>query len=119
VRLSNPRSITTFLERSASGWGATVEIIGAEDFLVENLMMGLRMADGVPSAQIESRFGSPLPRLLPGLWEHWVEKGWARPPSDRLALTGQGMLLLDHLIGEMIGAISDGAPWRGAEVVWP
>jgi oxygen-independent coproporphyrinogen-3 oxidase len=116
VRLSNPRSITTFLKRSASGWGATVERIESEDFFVETLMMGLRLSRGLSSSGLRARFGARIDEIIPGVWERWVSQGRAHPPSDRLRLTDDGLLLLDLLIGEVIDAC---APWRGAQVVWP
>jgi oxygen-independent coproporphyrinogen III oxidase len=118
VRISNPKSIAEFLEREETGWGAEIELIGAEDFLVENLMMGLRLARGISAVQIEARFGSGVTTLLSGIWERWMEKGWAEPPGDRIQLTTQGLLLLDRLIGEMIET-RDSADAPALRLSWP
>jgi oxygen-independent coproporphyrinogen III oxidase len=119
VRVSNPKNIEEFLRREREGWGAQIESISAGDFLIENLMMGLRLARGVSALQIQRRFGASVTTLFPGLWERWMEKGWADPPGERVRLTEQGLLLLDHLIGEAIEARSVASEGRDLPVFWP
>ncbi|MGA2977305.1 MAG: coproporphyrinogen-III oxidase family protein, partial [Spirochaetia bacterium] len=51
-RLSNPKDIHAFLQGPEALWGMEIESIAPRDFLLENLMMGLRMARGIPSDQL-------------------------------------------------------------------
>ncbi|HEY9594702.1 MAG TPA: hypothetical protein VHE79_09510, partial [Spirochaetia bacterium] len=73
-----------------------------EDFLVETFMMGLRTARGIPTRALRGRFGAGVDELYPGLWERWVDAGWAHPATDSLRLTETGMMLLDMLVEELI-----------------
>ena len=100
LRLQQPRDIQAFLRAATALWGIEVERSSALDFLLETLMMGLRLAEGISAAAFRERFGSGFDELFPGLWERWVERGLRVPPRDRLALTRPGWLMLDQLLAE-------------------
>ena len=120
ARLSNPRDIRAYLARAGAGWGAALETIAPEDFLVETFMMGLRTARGIPAEAVRRRFGAEVDALWPGLWNRWVSAGWALPATDSLRLTEDGMMLLDTLVEELIGARrTHGAGLRGGRDIDP
>jgi coproporphyrinogen III oxidase-like Fe-S oxidoreductase len=74
------------------------------DFLIENLMMGLRLEAGIPAGRLEQRFGRGFQELFPGLWERWVERGLlpvelsagSRGPGPGLRLSEAGRLILNR-----------------------
>jgi coproporphyrinogen III oxidase-like Fe-S oxidoreductase len=110
VRLSNPRRLTPSEPE--------IEVVNARDFLLENLMMGLRIAEGVPVQQLKGRFGWAFQELFPGLWERWVDDGTAVPAGTHLRLTPRGMLILDTLLGQVAEQVSrDDLP--SLELLWP
>jgi oxygen-independent coproporphyrinogen III oxidase len=110
VRLSNPRRLTPSEPE--------IEVVNARDFLLENLMMGLRIAEGVPVQQLKGRFGRAFQELFPGLWERWVDDGTAVPAGTHLRLTPRGMLILDTLLGQVAEQVSrDDLP--SLELLWP
>ncbi len=120
VRLSNPKSIEAFLKGAESQWGAEVETVSPRDLLLETLMMGLRLADGIAGKDFERRFGRSFAELLPGLWEQWERKGWAVPEEGgpRIRLTGDGLMLLDLLLADAAVQIErDGLPELAVQ--WP
>ncbi len=81
-------------------------------------MMGLRIADGIPYDTLRSRFGRGLGELFPGLWESWVEQGHAAAFDGSWRLTPSGLMILDHLLGEIVERL----PRRqvdSAGVSWP
>jgi oxygen-independent coproporphyrinogen-3 oxidase len=100
-RLSNPDSIEEFLSGPSKLWGMRAEPVAPREFLLESLMMGLRLADGIPAGRLESRFGRSFDELFPGLWARWLDRGLALPPGDRLRLSEQGRLLLDSVLREI------------------
>jgi oxygen-independent coproporphyrinogen-3 oxidase len=106
-RLSNPESIDAFLGGREKLWGTEVEVIQPRDFLVESLMMGLRLATGIPADRLERRFGRSFDELFPGLWELWVERGFAKPAEHTvgshscLRLSEPGRLILNSLMAEV------------------
>ncbi len=80
VRLANPRDIESFLDGrgGAPAWGIEVEPISAREFVLETLMMGLRLVDGISRASFQHRFGHSLDDLAPGLWQRWEAGGSPR-----------------------------------------
>jgi len=115
LRMSNPRDLRRFLAGRGDMWGAQFEAVSPEDFLFETLMMGLRLAEGVPVSLFHRRFGAGLEEILPGLWEGWVGRGAARPIDARLALSDSGRMMLDGLLGE----IPQQKVGRSLDVSWP
>ena len=123
ARIASPKSIQRFLQGSTSRWATGIEMISPEDFLLETLMMGLRLVEGINAAAFKRRFGKGFADLLPGLWEGWVGNGWAEalpsPCSDgAMRLLPQGLMLLDHLLGEAAGIIS-AKTLENRDVAWP
>ncbi len=106
-RLTCPHSIDGFLAGPEGLWGIRAEPIAAGEFLLETLMMGLRLAEGIPADRLEHRFGRSFEELFPGLWTRWVEQGLALPVDGRLRLSGQGRLVLDALLAQIAARISN------------
>jgi oxygen-independent coproporphyrinogen-3 oxidase len=122
VRLSNPRDLTRFLSGAdgpaGTPWGIEIETITAPAFVLETLMVGLRLVGGISSGSFRRRFGQGLDRLAPGLWKRWLEQGLASPEAGSLRLTDRGLLMLDTLLGELAGELR--AEWTLAiSVHWP
>lgn len=118
VRIANVKDIDEYLNPRAPFWGASVEYVSAKDFLFETLMMGLRLSRGISLPRWENRFGTPFATLFPGLWEDWLSKGWAMPATDRLRLSPEGMLLLDHLLSQVLDRL-DSSQLDRLHLVWP
>ncbi len=123
-RLSNPESIDAFLGGREKFWGMEVEAIQPRDFLIENLMMGLRLAEGIPADRLVQRFGRSFKELFPGLWERWVQRGLAHPVErlvgshSRLRLSEPGRLILNSLMAEVAERVRIPA-LAGLGVRWP
>jgi coproporphyrinogen III oxidase-like Fe-S oxidoreductase len=94
------------------------EVISPTDFLLENMMMGLRMSGGIQESTLHARFGRTFPELFPGLWEGWVSRGLAQPPDGTLRLSESGLLLLDRLLGELFELRQESSPGN-LRVHWP
>jgi oxygen-independent coproporphyrinogen-3 oxidase len=122
IRLSNPREITAFLsgahKLSGAPWGIETEAVTVQAFLLENLMMGLRLTGGISAESFRRRFGRNLDELVPGLWHRWVQRGLAAPDAGRLRLTDRGLLMLDRLLRELAGDLCESGPPE-APIEWP
>jgi oxygen-independent coproporphyrinogen III oxidase len=118
ARLSSPRSIHGFLEAADRHWGMDVESVPPRSFILETLMMGLRLADGVSADAFQRRFGLGFHELFPGLWDRWVGRGLAQADADRLRLSWIGLDLLERLLGEVAAALPD-APLERVRLRWP
>jgi coproporphyrinogen III oxidase-like Fe-S oxidoreductase len=95
-----------------------VEQVTPRDFLLESLMMGLRVDSGIERAVFERRFGAGFETFFPGLWQKWEKAGWATPAIERISLTAEGRLLLDRILGEAVEALSERAAGR-MSISWP
>jgi oxygen-independent coproporphyrinogen III oxidase len=117
-RLTSPENIDEFLAGPGKLWGMRAELISPREFLLETLMMGLRLAEGIPAGRLEQRFGRGFEELFPGLWTRWVDRGLAIPVDDRLRLSEQGRMVLDPLLSEIADRILD-PRLPSPEVSWP
>ncbi len=109
VRLSNARALAPGIE---------AEEVSGPSFLLETLMMGLRLADGIDAASFRRRFGAGLEVILPGLWSGWVARGLAEGPGQRIRLREPGRLVLDRLLAEAAERIR-ALPQESLRIDWP
>ena len=121
VRCIHAAALDSYVAGQARGWGCTTEPVSARDLLVEHLLQGLRLTDGIAA---ESDWYRPSPAaLLGGLWTRWRKRGLAHPPHPphaRLALTARGRLQLDALVAAASDRLEQAA--RGCDRLvarWP
>ena len=115
LRMTNPSDTSSFLTGRQGLWGARFEPVEPSDFLLETLLMGLRLEEGISAESFERRFGTAFQDFYPGLWEKWVDQGAALPAGDHLAMSHGGRMILDGLLAEMPEATMARAP----RVSWP
>jgi oxygen-independent coproporphyrinogen-3 oxidase len=115
LRMSNPRDIPRYLQGRDNLWGAELEAVRPADFLLETLMMGLRLETGIEAGLFLRRFGCSFDEIFPGVWKSWVSRGAAHPAENRLALSDSGRMMLDSLLCEL----PHEAKGRGLKVSWP
>ena len=96
VRCTHAAELDRYLASGECGWGCTAEPVSAQDLLVEHLMQGLRLTDGIAARPAWLR--PPPGALLGNLWESWQRRGLASRCGARLALTARGRLQLDGLV---------------------
>jgi oxygen-independent coproporphyrinogen-3 oxidase len=99
VRHKKPENFLSALRRNGHGISEEAFLAPAEA-VDEALVMGLRLTEGIDAAAIAERFGaaaivdwSRVDRL--------VDSGHLRRDGSRVALTGSGRLLLDHILGQI------------------
>jgi oxygen-independent coproporphyrinogen-3 oxidase len=107
VRISNPRDIGSYLLGERGGWGIDAEPVSGGDFLMETLLMGLRLKEGIRRERFTARFGRRFDELFPGLWMEWVDAGLATGDRDALRLTEKGRLMLNRLLVRLQERIQD------------
>ncbi len=81
--------------------GYETENIGAEDFFLEHLMMGLRTAEGLSFSRLARIFHLDPALLLPRSVERWRKAGLLTFDRSRLRPTEGGMLMLDRILLDM------------------
>jgi oxygen-independent coproporphyrinogen-3 oxidase len=118
VRLQNPRDLNAFLAGPKGFWGIEAEPVGGADFLLETLLMGLRLERGIETKEFTRRFGAQFQELFPGMLEEWVERGYAVLDPAFLRLTGNGRMLLNRLL-HTLSEIIHGETFPRLEVRYP
>jgi putative oxygen-independent coproporphyrinogen III oxidase len=98
VRHRKPENFLSALARNGHGIGEEERLLPRES-ADEALVMGLRLAEGIDAAALESRFGIALvnwPRV-----DRLVASGHLTRTGPRIAPTPAGRLLLDRILAEV------------------
>lgn len=117
LRVENERSLERFnvKEGDASGRGESLEIIPPDAFLLEHLIVGLRLSEGVGRKHLQDIFDVDPVSLLEetlGKWATMVEIS-----AQRLRLTARGRNFLDGFLKDAAIEIEKkGEPPR---ILWP
>lgn len=99
VRHKKPENFLSAVTRNGHGTAEDAALSSSEA-ADEALVMGLRLREGVDVARIAERFGVDSVVDWPRV-ERLVGSGHLTRDASRIALTGAGRLLLDHILGEI------------------
>ena len=100
VRWKNISSTVEYIETVSRGVAPAVDVrcLTPGERLGDALFTGLRLADGIETKDIQSRYGVDVWRRFGGDLERFVEAGLLRRHGSRLCLTRQGMLLAHEVM---------------------
>jgi oxygen-independent coproporphyrinogen-3 oxidase len=104
VRWKNMPATESYIEQVALGRSVRVDVrrLSEAEQLGDALFTGLRLADGLDEAAIETRYGVNVwGRYGPEL-EPFVEEGLLRRDGSRLRLTRRGMLLANEVMAVFV-----------------
>jgi len=100
------RAPERWLEMVAAGGHATrqFDVVPAEARISEMVMMGLRLAEGIPLARFAAEAGRPFDQCIDkARLDRLVAGGFIEVTSDRLTATAAGRQRLDAVLGELLG----------------
>jgi oxygen-independent coproporphyrinogen-3 oxidase len=102
VRVANLRSRTRYAAALRAGdWPIERwERLRDDQIAGERLVLGLRLAEGVPRAWLEARLGGPGRSFQ--LLGDYLEAGLFQAQGDRIALTGPGVLVSDTIFAGLV-----------------
>ena len=114
LTLPDGGKVATRQRRAPETWLAAVEAdghgtqervpLGSAERLEEMLMMGLRLAEGVPLARIRAETGKDLPETVdPGALRDLAEGGFLSLDAGRLRATEAGRQRLNAVLGALLG----------------
>ena len=103
IRYANDRSLERYCTALEAGRlpVASHERLTARQLLGERLILGLRVADGIPAAWLDERIALERGRL-PDVLAAWQERGLLSVDGGRARLTEDGFLLSDALFTELL-----------------
>ncbi len=93
----NPSAWLAAVEKTGAGF-AVCETLTPAEVAEEYLLMSLRLTEGTDLKQYHALGGAPI---VPERIAELVAAGYLTCNRDRIACTDRGMLLLNHLIGEL------------------
>ena len=103
-RRTKQRNPRTYVATAGTERAVTTERIESADaLLLEFLMNGLRLTDGVDTALVTARTGRPLAEIEAGIASA-RRKGWLAAEPERLKATPAGMQALNRLLVEIDAA---------------
>ena len=104
VRLTNHRSVTTWIRRLLAGEDpvADRDVMNDEEAARERLVLGLRRREGVDRAAFREESGFDLDSLACDAIRRWRAVGLVEDDSLRLRLTREGLLVSDSLWADVL-----------------
>ena len=80
---------------------------GSGGDFAEYAMLALRLTEGLRAAGCRARFGHGIPDAMRRAAQPLVRAGWVRVTDDALALTEDGFLLSNAVIGWLLNSLSE------------
>jgi oxygen-independent coproporphyrinogen-3 oxidase len=108
-RYWNHRNLQIYLTDIRSGNRPTAgsETLTRPQMMMEAILLGLRQSDGIDLAAFKKKFGLDFKQHFAGQIQELLEEGKARVAEGRLALTSEGMLLLDSICTRFVDELED------------
>jgi oxygen-independent coproporphyrinogen-3 oxidase len=76
--------------------------VSAGDQLLETLMLGLRMAEGIKLADIQAKFGQVVREKIREILTPYYLQGWVKEDSKRIYLTDpEGFLFSNTILADL------------------
>lgn len=92
------RRVCALRYRCLPGCRFEVEIIDEAAYLLETVMMGLRLQRGIADSKMESRFHTSFRERFPAAVQRAEAAGWAAPTKGGFALNETGRLFLNSFL---------------------
>lgn len=118
VRIENKRSISAFLNEESFDSRVDFEYLKPDSFLLEHLMMGFRLIDGIDKEHINSVFKVNIENYLEPVLERW--QGKLKIKKKSIYLTEEGLSLLNPFLVDT-ASLGNSNPINisGKEINWP
>ena len=97
-RIANIPNLEGYLDSEGLLCGATTEEIKGKSYIFEYLMMGFRMTAGIARSDFSTTFGREITEIIPETLANWKDKGLLVESDDSIALTKEGLLLLNQFL---------------------
>lgn len=78
------------------------ESLSREDKIIETMILGLRLKEGISTLEFEERFGEPLHNIYNEELKKLNKQGLIEIDSQQIALTDRGMVLANDVLAEFI-----------------
>ncbi|OUL36754.1 coproporphyrinogen III oxidase [Nostoc sp. T09] len=107
-RFTRPRKTKEYYQWVKAGAVIDCEATPSNEILLETLMLGLRLAEGVSLPTLAVQFGQKKVEEIHKFLQPYLAKGWVEIFGDRLRLSDpQGFLFSNVVLAELFGELSE------------
>lgn len=97
-RFTRPRKTKEYYQWVQDGAVIDCEVTSSDEVLLETLMLGLRLAEGVSLAVLAEQFGEKKVEEIHECLQPYYEKGWVGVVQERLRLTDPDGFLFSNVV---------------------
>ncbi|KYC42679.1 coproporphyrinogen III oxidase [Scytonema hofmannii PCC 7110] len=107
-RFNRPRTTKEYYRWVQNGAIVDCDVTPPDEVLLETLMLGLRLAEGVSLAVLAAQFGEDKVKEIERCCATYYEKGWVEVALGRLRLTDpEGFLFSNVVLAELFSQLSE------------
>jgi len=101
-RFTRPRKTKEYYRWLDSGGVIDCQVTPPEEVLLETLMLGLRLAEGVSVAMLAQKFGEDQVKKIYKCLQPYLDQGWVKVVGGRIALSDpQGFLFSNVVLADL------------------
>jgi len=97
-RFTRPRKTQEYYQWVQAGCVIDCEVTPPTEILLETLMLGLRLAEGISISSLEKDFGNAMVPRIYNCLQPYVEKGWVEVVEGQLRLSDPAGFLFSNVI---------------------
>lgn len=97
-RFTRPRKTKEYYQWVEAGCVIDCEVTSADEILLETLMLGLRLAEGVNLAVLKEQFGEKKVEEIEKCLQPYLHQGWVKLEGERLCLSDPDGFLFSNVI---------------------
>lgn len=107
-RFTRPRTRKEYYAWVEAGCVIDCPVTSSHEALLETLMLGLRLADGVSLTEIGDRFGRATVACIESCLQSYYRSGWVEIKRDRVRLTDpEGFLFSNTVLADLFQALGN------------
>ncbi len=101
-RFTRPRKTKEYYQWLDSGGVIDCQVTPPEEVLLETLMLGLRLAEGVSVAMLAQKFGEDQVKKIYKCLQPYLDQGWVKVVGGRIGLSDpQGFLFSNVVLADL------------------
>jgi oxygen-independent coproporphyrinogen-3 oxidase len=107
-RFTRPRKTQEYYQWLKAGAVMDCPVTSANDILLETLMLGLRLAEGVNLNSLAAKFGNHQVEKIQSCLQPYLERGWVKVVEDRLRFSdADGFIFSNVMLAKLFEKLGE------------